>query len=374
MAVANAVQNDPITRFIGVNWGSTNVAAIYFGNTVDADALFALTYTKNTSRVVRVYNADGTLKWGSAVPDFCDYCFRDRSGNVFVIGTIGSTDPSSFSRTRMAWKFSAADGSLLWSKNYGGLASGFGNVAGACDRDGNAFVVINMDGSNAEMYKYSAAGAELFHTVGAVPSIVQGGACDSSGNLYLTARLGADRRVYKLDSNGSVLSSIAVGSSFNPMPTVDTEDNLYFIDGNTLFKKNAAGTTVWSKVVLGAFIPLKSYVGTDGSDVYVITDDWYTVERLRGSDGTTLWTSTPPSDVAFGLELITGSAFVASRGAQSFSPVDPSYVDYFHRLSAAAGVLQWSVRNTDPIGHALFFAFPDPIIIATAPRFRAASS
>ncbi len=148
----------------------------------------------------------------------------DSAGNVLVTGTeINSNGTYAFHTI----KYSAANGTVLWSRNFNSADSSFFDPAGiVVDADGNAFVTGSSRPDNFKVtfytVKYAAAnGNTLWEKT-----------TDAPGGEDLVAKIGID-------------------GAGNPVVTGSSEDEDFDTDFYTIKYNGADGSTLWDRRLKG---------------------------------------------------------------------------------------------------------------------------
>lgn len=252
----------------------------------------------------------------------------DGSGNVVVTGE--SWNGTSYDYYTA--KYAAADGALLWEKNYNGPANShdYGKAV-AVDGSGNAVVTGHSWNGSDDDYAtimYAAAdGAvlwdERYNGTGNFEDKAVAVAVDSSGNVAVTG------------------NSVGAGN---------TQD--YY----TVKYAAADGTPLWGKRYDGPAINSFDYafaVGVDASGNVVVTgdsaSDYYTV-KYAAADGGFLWEKryngpTGNLDRAKALALDDSGNVVVT--GESYNGTDLGF--YTAKYAALNGALLWEKRYHDPV-------------------------
>lgn len=114
-------------------------------------------------------------------------------------------------------------------------------------------------------------------------------ACDSSGNLVISASGSTQRR----STSGTLLNSIATSGS---LVAVDPSDNVLLVNGSAIAKYDTSLALVWS-VTAPAFVGFRGAVcDSSGNLIISYTDSSSASHYLRkyNSSGSVVWTKTLP--------------------------------------------------------------------------------
>jgi uncharacterized delta-60 repeat protein len=273
-----------------------------YGIAVDtANNLYVVGYTTSEGAgsydiVIAKYNEDSNLYWqrtvGTTDSDFGAGIAVDPAGNVYVVGnTPIGTVPE---RDLVISKYDT-DGTSLWQRTLGRLASEFGTGV-AVDASGNAYVVgytnsVGAGGYDLLIVKYNSAGVIQRQTTLGGTGIDRGAgiALGPAGQVFVVAGItsqgqGANELlIVKYDTAGVLEWQRTLGSVSNEYGlgvATDSAGDVYVTgvinnqvgdSGNLLIAKYSTnGVLRWQKTLSGAGTEQGSGIAVDSSgNVYV---------------------------------------------------------------------------------------------------------
>lgn len=323
--------------------------------------------------VAKYGGANGALQWEQRLnqpaneEDFANAVAIDASGNVAVTGY--SVNPSN--NRDLYTAVYAPNGALLWDKRFNsGPNANEEGVGVAFDSNGNVIVIGTVPNGWNDFYtaKYAAADGALLwekqydgpaHRNDAPTALV----VDGSGNVIVTGlsenNLWEDFFTAKYAAaDGSLLWEARYNSpaNYRDIPRalgVDTNGNV-FVTGES----DSDYYTAKYAATDGALLWERRYEGTSGSggrawdlvvdaqgDVIVAGDgEGFTTIKYAGGDGTVRWTKTPAINGAAANSVAvdaSGNVFVTGLITDNFSTYDFYTVKY----SATDGTLLWLKRG-----------------------------
>ena len=281
--------------------GYYNSPSLTFYNSDGNSTISNLTTNSGSNDVFLVkYNSNGTAQWASRIAGTGNdqaYCVeKDSSGNVYIIGTYGSTltfynaDGNSSGLTLSIVGVATNDifiakynssGSVQWATRIGGTqndagkgisidSSGYVYVTGTFssataniyNAPGNGSTALTLTNSNSGandvfLVKYDSSGVAQWATKigGTVNDFVNCVTTDSSGNVYVTGYFqSATANIYNAPGNGSPAFSLTN------------------IGGSDLFmvKYDSSGTSQWATKIGGTGTEIGYSVATHSTgNVYL---------------------------------------------------------------------------------------------------------
>lgn len=268
--------------------------------------------------------------------DVASSVVRDSTGNIIV---AGHTDDGA-GRNGLVFKYSGADGSLLWHLRYNSPAN-TDNAIFAVAVAPNDNVVVAGRSFNGEDYdyytaKYSAAGALLWARGYDGPSDDEAlaVATDASGNVVVTG--GSSQDVSRNDDDGLIRYDYYTAK-------------YAAADGALLWERRYNGPGNGRDRARAVAVDQSDNVVVTGSSVGATDADYYTA-KYAGADGGVLWerryngpADSVDSAVALALDA-SGNVVVTghSRGTNGL-------LDYYTaKYAVADGALLWEHRYNGP--------------------------
>jgi uncharacterized delta-60 repeat protein len=264
----------------------------------------------------------------------------DAGGNVIVTGITRNNSGDDFYTA----KYAAANGALLWSRQYNGPANGFDNVfAVALDAAGNAVVTGASNGltngvaTSSDYYtaKYAASNGALLW----------------EQRLDKPASAGEDARAVALDSNGNVIVTGTVNPNTGPQEFLTVKyagtDGMLLLE----MRYSAIGNTSEEARAV-TFAPDGNVLVTGFANNSNQVPHFYTA-KYAAANGTLLWSQRSADtngtqefayDVAAdneGNAIVTG---VSYRGSNRDI--------YTAKYAAADGAMLWERRYDGPLASA----------------------
>jgi len=186
--------------------GSTNVFVFYDIKLNSSGDLFAVgtsTQSGTSYGIVCKYNSSGTIQWslrltGTEVAAYCQRCFPDGSGNVYVVVQNSTSTPAGDHLFKVD-----SSGSLLWQRKMVAQSSNAAYMSNVTvDSSGNVIVAGQVYGTSggitswmAMLLKYNSSGtlqwSKYFNVQGYSNdwnTALNGVVCDSSNNIYVSGR------------------------------------------------------------------------------------------------------------------------------------------------------------------------------------------
>ena len=361
--------------------GAGNVIVTGFTDTSTLSDIMTVKFSGATGAVIwsKTFNSAGSgydQSWAMAL---------DGAGNAIVTGYTWSGAEYDIKTI----KYAAADGAILWQKNFTGPSSGtdFG-IAIAVDGAGNAIVggsVWNGTDDDMKTVKFAAADGTVlwdktFAGAAGANDYLYAMAVDGAGNVVVTgeatntALSGPDWKTLKYAAaDGAVLWQATFAGAGNGLDipygiAIDGANNV-FVAGNSHNGADFDAQIVKYAAANGAVLWQKTFVGDGGGDdmFYALAldgagnaiatgftfngtanNDWNTV-KFRGSDGATLWAknfggSGDLSDVAVAIAVdAAGNAIVGGRVNNSTDPDNRDMQAV--RFATSDGALLWSYTH-----------------------------
>lgn len=219
---------------------------------------------------VRKYNPDGVKIWQANRGAACHDLAMDSSGTVYVVGdavnSSGVVLEDLLNNAGRTGYFTtaaySASGTLLWIADHGHCRSKVGSVPMFRIRvaEGYVYTLANASifGTPQHLTKYDASDGSVVWSVDIDPSNwsinVYDFAVDSSGNLYIAGRFGADYALAKYDSDGAWVAYAAnpASGNYGKAVIVDGAGNIILAtatygSNSALFKYDASLTLLASQ-------------------------------------------------------------------------------------------------------------------------------
>lgn len=338
---------------------------------------------RGTDLLVVRFSPDGIEQWSRRVPAASGSRIAlDRSGNVYVGGIAGSTDPDF-----VIEKYTST-GALLWERRFDG-------TLGTNDRlsdlevgpDGNVVVTGWTDSSTSQRgatdiatLKFDAQGNTLWQNVFSETAASDEKpwdlAIDGAGNVYVTGETAADTSgelpvfpiTLKYSSGGQPLFT-RIGEGFGGRAVAIAGSGGIAVAGGAAFphvaRVDAAGNPIWSTRV--ASVPAVSEIAINSAgEVFAAGGSFQTLHfdaagNLIGQHALLSQNRAPASDMALsnlGDLFVTGTAFTSTisssadvltlRFAQSGTPTPtPEELRAPTNLTATAVSNQMSLSWSD---------------------------
>jgi hypothetical protein len=227
-----------------------------------------------------VGNSEWVSTYGTIGIDLANSIKQTMDGGFIIVGYV---EASANLKDVCLFK-TDFNGSLTWSKKYGGLADDFGNVVQ--QTSDNGYIVIgntkSFGGGNSDIYflKTDSSGNLLWSkTYGGIGN--EGGnsvSLTTDGGYIITGYTGSfgagnfDAYIIRADSIGDTLWTKCIGSSYNEKGYFieQTFDGGYIMGGSIegsgfLLKMDINGDSLWTKI-FGGFGGSNSYSGEQTND------------------------------------------------------------------------------------------------------------
>ncbi len=261
-------------------------------------------------------------------PDYANDLEVDRDGNVIVTGEIAAveTSPSSFTKDIYTAKYAAANGAVLWAKQYNGPGNRQDSAAAVeVDGDGNVLVAgyVNVSSGRDDAYtaKYAAA----------------------NGSLLWEKRFRAWRE-------GNFLPYMEVDSEGNAIVTASSPGTGGNNDVNTVKYAAANGALLWEKKLNGLGYPYGLAVDGEGNAIVRAKYGDHTA-KYAAADGELVWAkgSNSGNIVLLGVATDTvGNVIVCGTTYRNGVGGVANQDSYTAKYAAADGALLWEQTYDGP--------------------------
>ena len=269
-----------------VRWTYTTGGSLLGAPTVDSSGTV---YVHNASYLYAL-NANGTLRWRSLVLDSGRDSPALASDGTIYMGWQVSSAPDAYSL--YTFKAFNPDGTERWTfKGIDGWAT-----SAAIGTDGTIYVAANAAGlidSVAYLYAISAEGQFQWRFALGATDVQSSPAIGSDGTIYIGAY---DRRLYAINSDGSLRWSYLTGAIIKSSPILGADSTVYVgSNDGYLYALNPDGSLKWRTFVFGT-IPGAPAIGADGT-IYVGSGDDQ-IYALAPENGAIRWHFAFSGDVA----------------------------------------------------------------------------
>lgn len=275
-----------------------------------------------------------TPQFGTALEDVSRLVLASKTSAASYVVTTTFSDVEGAYQDVILRQFSAS-GSSLWAKDISPekIADPVGITE---DSQGNIYVALTLGMQDwqptGELVKYSSSGRLLWRKAIAAdnPNVELSGVVAASDDTIFvlgSKRYGRIPFIAKYAANGNLLwINNSVPDSTDGSASMDAQNNLYFVDYETLYKYSAAGVKQWSRLLpkAGATNVLAQSATAKGNAVSVIYDkvygagDEFDVGIIKFSAaGNQLWNKTwgtPQLDIGRALTMDqTGNVYASSE-------------------------------------------------------------